>query len=789
VISRRSFLGCASAAYAVAATEGTALGKMLPHSKAEAAGDPASLVDIRIGTGGHGHTFPGAVVPFGAVQLSPDTFNDQWDWCSGYHISDTSIMGFSHTHLSGTGCGDLLDFLVMPATGEVKLVPGSRSNPEAGYRSRFDHADEHAEPGYYSVLLKDYGVHAELTATERTGLHRYTFASGAGAPNPSPKMGHILVDLEHSYAYNGQSAVVTASLARTAEDTIAGGRTTKAWGDGRQIYFTMQFSRKPAKVTFYRDNAEVADGVQQGVAPIEGKSLKCVLFFDLTESPVVMVKTGISGVSAESAAKNLRTELSGWEFEEVRRSAREKWNRQLSRISITTTNEAHRKIFYAALYHASIGPSLFDDVDGSYRGMDKQVHTLNPGQRNYTAFSLWDTYRAAHPLYTMINAEHVPDFANTLIRMAEESPAGMPVWPLQGCETGTMTGYHSAAVIAEACNKGFAGVEYERGYKAMMKRAMVDDYRGLGHYRAKGYIPCDLEEESVSKTFEYCYDDWSIAHVAKKLGHDDDAKILTARSRNYRNFYDQRVNLARPKLANGEWAEPFDPIDIGHSKKWRDFTESNSWQTTFCVQHDAAGLIETMGGQKVFAAKLDELFNQPSTIPADAPPDIAGLVGQYAQGNEPSHHIAYLYVYAGQPYKTQVRIRMLLETMYADEPDGLQGNEDVGQMSAWYILSAMGFYSVDPVSGNYIFGTPLFDRVKVQLARGKELEIVAERSAPGDQYIQSVTFHGKPYTRSWFNHREIVNGARIVFTMGSTPNEAFGADPKDLPPSLVLGSA
>lgn len=784
MISRRAFLGSASAACAVAATESTALARILPHATTDA-NDPASLVDIRIGTGGHGHTFPGATVPFGAVQLSPDTFNDEWDWCSGYHISDTSIMGFSHTHLSGTGCGDLLDFLVMPGTGEVKLVPGPRSNPEAGYRSRFDHADEHAEPGFYSVFLKDYGVRAELTATERTGLHRYTFASGADAP----KQGHILVDLEHSYADNGKPSVVTASLSRPADDTLAGGRTTKAWGDGRQVFFTMQFSRKPTKVIFYRDDAEIAGAATTGAAPVEGRSLKCVLFFDLTESPVVMVKTGISGVSPASAAKNLQVELPGWGFEEVRRSARDKWNRQLSRISITTSNESHRKIFYAALYHASIGPSLFDDVDGSYRGMDKQIHTLSPGQHNYTAFSLWDTYRAAHPLYTIINSEHVPDFANALIRMAEQSPEGMPVWPLQGCETGTMTGYHSAAVIAEACNKGFVGVDYERGYKAMMKRAMHDDWRGLQYYRDKGYIPCDLEGESVSKAFEYCYDDWSIAHVARKLGHDDDAKMLAARSRNYRNFYDRTMNFARPKLANGKWAEPFDPIEMGHSKKWRDFTESNSWQTTFCVQHDAAGLIETMGGQETFVAKLDELFNQPSTVPADAPPDIAGLVGQYAQGNEPSHHIAYLYVYAGQAYKTQARIRMLLETMYAAKPDGLQGNEDVGQMSAWYMLSAMGFYSVDPVSGNYILGTPLFDRVKVQLAHGKELEIVTERTSPSDPYIQSVTFNGKPHTRSWFNHREIVNGARIVFKMGSAPNEAFGAEAKDIPPSLTLESA
>jgi predicted alpha-1,2-mannosidase len=782
VISRRTFLGSISAAYAVGATENSALGKIIRDRKlTDTASDTASLVDIKIGTGGHGHTFPGATVPFGAVQLSPDTFNDQWDWCSGYHISDTSIMGFSHTHLSGTGCGDLLDFLVMPGTGESKIVPGPRSNPDAGYRSRFDHEDEHAEPGFYSVLLKDYGIRAELTATERTGLHRYSFPTDKGAP----KSGHIIVDLEHSYAYNGQSAVVAASLQNIAPTMLAGGRTTKAWGNGRQIFFTMQFSQQPARIVFYQEGAEVPASSQ----PLTGKSLKCVLFFDLAHDPVVLVKTGISGVSAESAANNLKTELPGWDFERVRRSAREKWNQQLSRIKIKTDNETHKRIFYAALYHASIGPSLFDDVDGRYRGMDKQIHQLDHGQRNYTAFSLWDTYRAAHPLYTLMSADRVPDFANTLIRMAEQSPAGMPVWPLQGCETGTMTGYHSAAVIAEACNKGVGGVDYERAYKVMMKRAMVDDIRGLGYYRAKGYIPCDLEEESVSKTFEYCYDDWSIAHVAKKLGHAEDATMLVARSRNYRNYYDRSINFARPKLANGEWATPFNPIDMGTTKKWRDFTESNSWQTTFGIQHDAAGLIEILGGQQQFLKKLDELFDQPSTLPADAPPDIAGLVGQYAHGNEPSHHIAYLYAYAGEPHKTQARVRMLMETMYKALPDGLQGNEDVGQMSSWYIMSAMGFYSVDPVSGNYIFGTPLFDHVRLELGHGKQLEIVVNRKSPTDQYIQSISFNEKPYKKSWFNHRDIVDGAHIVFEMGSEPNLEFGSHPEDVPPSLTLESA
>jgi predicted alpha-1,2-mannosidase len=415
--------------------------------------------------------------------------------------------------------------------------------------------------------------------------------------------------------------------------------------------------------------------------------------------------------------------------------------------------------------------------------MDGQIHSLPAGQRNYTTFSLWDTYRAAHPAYTLIEPGRVPDFANTLIRMAQQSPAGMPVWPLQGTETGTMTGYHSAAVIAEAIHKGFAGIDVDGTYKVMMQRAMVDDYRGLGYYRKIHYIPADQEEESVSKTFEYCYDDWAIAHVARKLGRAADAAMLEKRSLYYRNYYDAAIGFMRPKLADGAWATPFDPIDLGHSTKWRDYTESNAWQTTFAVQHDPAGLIALFGGRTPFVAKLDALFTVPSTLPADAPPDIAGLVGQYAHGNEPSHHIAYLYVYAGQPWKTQTRVRSLLETMYSDQPDGLQGNEDVGQMSAWYVLSSLGFYPVDAVSGNYILGSPLFDQAVVELGEGKQLKIEIRRSDPSHAYVQQFWLNGKQQQRAWFHHSEIANGASIQLEMGPEPALRFASTPDTAPPS------
>jgi predicted alpha-1,2-mannosidase len=714
-------------------------------------------------------------MPFGAVQLSPDTFNDGWDWCSGYHVSDDSIMGFSHTHLSGTGCGDLLDFLVMAGTGPAHVVPGDRRNPDEGYRSRFDHADERMEPGYYSVLLKDYKVLAELTATERTGLHRYTF--------PASDKAYLILDLQHGYG-PGVGPVDSAELRQAAPDTFAGGRRTSAWGKNRHAYFTLKVSKRPDRIVFYSDDKEVP--APRGSDELKGKNLKCVLYFTTRANEAILVKTGISGVDADGAAKNLNAELPGWEFDKVRAAARAAWRRQLSKVQVESANETHKRIFYTALYHMSLGPTLFDDVDGRYRGLDNQVHTLAAGQRNFSTFSLWDTFRAAHPAYTLIEQERVPLFVNTLIRMAEQSPMGMPIWPLMSTETGTMTGYHSAAVISEACNKGFTGIDYEKAYALMMKRAMVDDFRGLGYYRKLNYIPADRVDESVSKTFEYCYDDWAIAHVARRLGKTDDAAMLVKRSTNYRNYFDASVGFMRPKLEDGSWTSPFRPIDMGHSKKWRDYTESNAWQTTFGVQHDAAGLIQLFGGREPFIAKLDGLFNAPSDLPEDAPPDIAGLVGQYAHGNEPSHHIAYLYVYAGAPHKTQARVRSLLETMYADKPDGMQGNEDVGQMSAWYILSALGFYPVDPVSGNYILGSPLFERATIELGQGKRLEIVIERKDPAHQYIQSFSLNGKPLQRAWFHHSDISDGGRLVFSMGPEPSAAFGSDVSAAPPSLSL---
>lgn len=768
MIDRRHFLGSLVAL--------PALWRVPPalasaFNSAGAFDDFTRYVKLAIGTGGHGHTYPGATVPFGMVQLSPDTYNKGWDWCSGYHYSDNSIMGFSHTHLSGTGVGDMLDFLLMPGIGEAKLAPGSREHPEEGYRAKFSHEDEIAEPGYYSVLLRDPGIRAELSATERTGIQKYTF--------PESKDSHFILDLAHAYG-DAPGLVLWAELQAQGHDTIVGGRSVAGWANGREIYFAMKFSKPFHALQVYSE--DTALGAQARGA--KGKHVKAVLHYRTSPGEVIYVKTGISGVSVEGAVKNLEKEIPAWDFEGVRRAAREAWRRELSRIQVESSNQKKMQIFYTGLYHLMVAPTLFDDVDGQYRGMDGKVHQLPSGFHNYSTFSLWDTYRATHPLYTLFQSRRVPDFVNCLVRMAGESPAGMPVWPLQAKETGTMTGYHSAAVIAEACVKKIPGLELQKVYPYMQKRAMVDDYRGLGWYRKLGYIPADKEEESVSKTMEYVYDDWAVAHVAEALGFADQAKQLLERSKNYRNLFDPKLRFIRARLENGEWAEPFDPRGMGHSKQWRDYTEANSWETTFAVQHDPQGYIELFGGRDAFLQKLDELFTTSSELPPDAPPDIAGMVGQYAHGNEPCHHIAYLYAYAGAPYKTQERVRFLLDTMYRNEPDGLAGNEDCGQMSAWYVISALGFYAVDPVSGNYVLGTPLFDHAEVELGSGKKLVIEAKRKSPEDKYIQEVTCNGQPHSKTWFRHADIVNGATIVFTMAGEPNKQFGSDQNDAPPSL-----
>lgn len=748
--------------------------------------DYTKFVNVFIGTGGHGHTFPGATVPFGAVQLSPDTDNHGWDWCSGYYTTDASIMGFSHTHLSGTGASDLLDFLVVPRFGEVRLLPGDKRQPDTGYRTRFSHADEHAEPGFYSVKLAS-GILAELTATERVGVHRYTFPQG-GEP------AHILLDLLHgtdeieglqeghpSADDVKKNRVGSAEVKVVGNDTLLGGRVMHVWAPTRQIYFAMVFERPFTKVQLYRD-LKPTDGTSA-----QGRVLHAAIYPD-TSGPV-LVKVGISMVSAENALANVKAEVPAFDFEGVRRNAKAAWNRELARIQINTFDTGRKTIFYTSMYHMMCAPTLADDVDRRYRGMDQQVHTLEAGQNNYSTYSLWDTFRALHPSFTLWQQERVSPMVNSLIRMAEESPAGMPVWPLQGGETFCMTGYHSASVMAEACTKKFPGIDWKRAYAVMRKRNMEDDYMGLASYRQLGYIPADKTNESVSKAVEYMYNDWACAHVADAVGRSDDAAVQRKRSQNYRNLFDPKSQFIRAKMSNGEWAPNFNPKATGHfprgaEKAYRDYTESNAWQTTFFVQHDAKGYIETFGGRDSFNAKLDSLFEAEPGVSNEEVSDMSGYIGQYVHGNEPSHAIVFLYTYSGQPWNTQMRARQILDTLYRNDLDGLAGNEDCGQMSAWYVMTSMGLYAVDPVSATYVLTAPVFDSVRIQQADGRELVIEAKRTAPGDKYIQQVKLNGKALDRLWVTHEELAGG-HLEFALGPNPNKTLGVEPKAAPPSLT----
>ena len=763
-------------------------------------GGVSQYVDVFVGTGGHGHTYPGASMPFGMVQLSPDTNDAGWDASSGYHQADGSIMGFSHTHLSGTGAADMLDVLVMPAQGEVLLQPGERGLPDAnyhsqfdgaagdgpqltannkahpgkGYRSRFDHTSEHARPGYYTVHLTDHDIRAELTASLRAGMHRYTF-HGKGN-------GHLLVDLAHGFHddFKLPCKVTDAQLRVVGNDTLVGSRHVHQWADGRHIYFAMKVSRPFSQATLYSEDVAAADGSSE----VKGTHLKAALHIDDVAREPVLVKVGISGVDIDGALRNLETEMPDWDFDKLQQAAADTWERELSRIRVETSSKRDMRVFYSSLYHTMLAPTLFSDVDGRYRGMDLQVHELPQGQNNYSTYSLWDIYRAQAPLLTLYQADRVPDFVNCLVRMAAESPEGPPVWPLQGVETGCMIGYHSVVLLAEAQAKGFTGIDYDKAWPIYRKRAMDDDYRGLPYYRKLGYIPSDKEWEAVSKTLEYSYDDWAVAHLADAAGEKDLAVKLRARSRNYRNVFDTKLNFVRPRGTDGAWLEPFDPRGMGHSKQWRDFTESNAWQATFLNQHDLYAYMGLFGGQDVFERKLDQLFTISSKLPPDAPPDIAGMVGQYAHGNEPSHHVAYLYAYTGAHYKTQERVRSLMVNMYPPDPDGLAGNEDCGQMSAWYIMSALGLYSVDPVSTHYVFGSPLLDKAEIELAGGRKLVIRTLDNGPNRPYIQSVTWNGQPWTRSWISHADLVAGGTLEFHMSDTPNVQFGAAPADRPLSF-----
>lgn len=645
-------------------------------------------VDPYIGTGGHGHTFMGASVPYGAVQAGPNNINKGWDWCSGYYYADSVCIGFSQTHLSGTGIGDLGDVLIMPYAGAIRTDKGTQQN--LGYSSKYNHKNEVVSPQYYSLKL-DNKVKVELTATERVAFHKYTF--------PVNEQGHIIIDLGEG---NGDRS--TDTYIKLADDyTIVGYRFSKGWAKDQRLWFAIKSSVPLKNFKVYNFN-EAKPGIE-----LKDQHVKGLITFD---KPVanVMLKVGISPVSSENALANINAEIPDWNFAGVVNQAKAKWNKELSKIAVETGDLAHKRTFYTALYHTMIDPALFNDHDKSYRGLDKKMYK-NPGFDNYSEFSLWDIYRSTAPLATIIHGDRVNSFINSLLA-AYKQQGKLPIWPLMGNETDCMVGYSAVPVVVDAYLKGYRGFDVNLAYEALIKSSTRDDY-GMKYIKEKGYIPADKEYESVSKAMEYAIDDWCIAQMAKKLGKTADYKLYTQRAGYYKNYFDPSIKFVRPKMSDGSWKTPYDPLKSIHGKG--DFTEGNGWQYTWLVPQDVEGLIALMGGDKGFIEKFDQFFKVTGDMGAEASSDITGLIGMYAHGNEPSHPMTYMYAYAGAQWKTAEKVRQVMKEFYTDKIDGLAGNEDCGAMSSWYIMSSMGFYPCNPASGTYVMGSPLFDKVKIQV--------------------------------------------------------------------------
>lgn len=713
-----------------------------------------NYVDPFIGTGGHGHTYPGATLPFGMMQLSPDTGIEGWDWCSGYHYSDNSIMGFSHTHLSGTGATDYADILFMPTVGVLKFLPGSKEKPGEGYRSRFKHENEKASPGYYSVYLDDYKVKAELTVSMRSGLHKYTF--------PKTLDANIIIDLKH-----GLDSDSEAMIKFTGMNRVEGMRKSHGWAKEHTVYFAAEFS-KP----FTSYGTVLDEKLNENNIEASGKNVKGYVRFATNNGEVVLVRIGISAVSIEGARNNLDKEIPYFNFEKTKQNAQKVWEKELSRIQVESKNEDRKKIFYTALYHTMITPNLFTDVDGKYFGMDRNIHTAK-GFDYYTVFSLWDTFRAEHPLFTIINRKRAGDFVKTLLAKYNEIGL-LPVWELASNETWCMIGYHSVPVIFDAYMKGIRGYDAKSALDAMKVSAERNQH-GQKLYRERGYIPADKENESVSKTLEYSYDDWSIAQLAKAIGAKEDYEKYNQRSLFYRNLFDKSTGFMRGKMSDGSWITPFEPKAVTQQ-----YTEANAYQYNFFVPHDIKGMINLHGGNENFVNKLDGLFAESDKLEGRFQPDISGLIGQYAHGNEPSHNFAYLYNYAGEPWKTQEHVREIMQKMYTSNPDGLSGNDDCGQMSAWYVFSAMGFYPVTPGQNTYAIGSPIFDKITINLENGKKFVISTKKNSEQNKFIQIASLNGTVYQHSYITHEQIMNGGELVFVMNDKPNKSWGTDNPEL---------
>lgn len=708
--------------------------------------DLTQFVDPRIGTGGHGHVFYGANVPYGFIQLGPTSIPQSWDWVSGYHVSDSTVIGFPHTHLSGTGIGDLHDINVMPVVGEVTYSRGDASSYETGLWSYSDRSKEVVTPGYYRTHLSRYNVDVELTATKRVGFHKYTFLG-----NESPA---IVFDMVNGGCWDK----TTEAVIRVVNDsTVSGYRYSKGWADDQRVFFRAEFSRKFDNVEFI-----VNDSVKEGDMAKGAQLFARVNFAAGNQEPVYM-KVALSPTSEEGAQLNMQTELSGWDFEKTIADAKAAWNKELNKVKVYTTDEASKKIFYTSLYHTLFAPSEFCDVNGDYYGADKQMHK-GEGFVNYTTFSLWDTYRAAQPLMTILHPEKMSDVINTMLHIHQQQ-GKLPVWHLMGCETNCMVGNPGVPVVADAILKDIKGFDTELAFKALKESSMLPE-RGMEHRIEYGFIPADKMTEAIAYDMEYAIADWAVAQATQKLGKQEDYEYFLKRSKSYKNYFDASTGFMRGKMLDGSWRTPFSPYASSHRED--DYCEGNAWQYTWLVPHDVEGLVECFGSKEAFVNKLDSLFLANGDMGEASSPDISGLIGQYAHGNEPSHHTVYLYTLVGQPWKTADRIKEILHTMYTDQPDGLSGNEDVGQMSAWYILSSFGFYQVEPAGGKFVFGYPNFDKVEIAVPAGK---FVIERENKGQQnnYIQGIVFNGTEYKKPWIEYADIMKGGELKFLMGDEP--------------------
>jgi predicted alpha-1,2-mannosidase len=717
---------------------------------------PAKYVNVFVGTKGHGHTYPGATVPFGMVQVSPDNGKAGWDWSSGYNYSSHQIAGFSMTHLSGTGVGDGYDLSFMPFEGT------KADTSHHGLYSKFSHKNENGAPGYYHVKLKN-GIGVDLTAAKRVGFYRYHF----------PKKSKPAISLNLGFSINADST--TASKIHVVNDTlIVGYRMSTGWAHNQKVYFAAEFSRPINQFTGFGDGQRVKND-----STLKGRVAHGFFFFKPSGGSPLGQKVAISAVSIKNAKMNLQKGVPGWDFDKVKKSARDAWNKQLKKITVQSNDSSKLRTFYTALYHTMLGPTLYSDVNHQYRGADDQVHTAN-GFKAYSTWSLWDTFRAEHPLLIFIQPDRINGFVKFMLEFYDHHGL-LPKWELYANETGTMIGYSAVPVIADAYFKGFRDYDVQKAYKAMKKSA-TEQSKSVKLFNKYGYVPADKAGESVSKTLLYSFDDWCIAQMAKALGKKDDYQTYSKRAEGYQNIFNKKNDFMQPKLANGKWKTPFDPYSES-----RHYTEANAWQDIWYVPQNVPKLIEMMGGKQAFIDRLDTLFTRPPKLHGNKVPDVSGLIGQYVQGNEPDMQVPFMYDYAGAPWQTQKVTRLIADSLYNDTAAGLPGNEDVGQMSAWYVFSALGFYPVNPDNGIFMIGSPIFPKATIHLKGDKTFTVIAHHVSKKNKYIQSAKLNGKSYNKPYVTYQDMMKGDTLEFKMGPKPNKEWGASPKDMPPLTTFG--